>query len=429
MLICELMKKKKFNLFSLPEYFLKLYKSLPLQGPVACFVKKKDLYVFSKVFYCRTYEFSFLPRFLLFILSSLLWYVKGNLSIFSNLLRKARSVKTKHGISVLKQAKDLIYFAFVYSIDPGKYYNYWFYNKQILAGKTFMANTHISPILGFLSRSGMHFIINDKYEFWCKIHNLVNKVPEILALVTRYDFVFTNSSGNLPSTDLFFKPANGSGGRNCYVINYLGNSQYQIGSSEIAYDEQNLKLLLKSIAKNERYILQYKIVNHPSINRLSNHGLSTCRIITFISSSNEVCFLFALFMMPVFESITSNTIGIGSAVDLDTGRLSPAISVNEPLEKIHIHPQGKGRITDSVLPFWKESKNICKKAHSLLMDLPFIGWDVALSPDGPVLLEGNICWDVEGWQFTHNDHTNQDQLIPLLEFHLKKQLTPRAKHI
>ncbi len=46
------------------------------------------------------------------------------------------------------------------------------------------------------------------------------------------------------------------------------------------------------------------------------------------------------------------------------------------------------------MPHWEETKVIALKAHSGSAAV-FVGWDIAVTPDGPVLLEGNSYPDVD----------------------------------
>ena len=46
------------------------------------------------------------------------------------------------------------------------------------------------------------------------------------------------------------------------------------------------------------------------------------------------------------------------------------------------------------MPFWKEVLDLCSRAARIIPNLRSVGWDVALTPDGPVIVEGNPDWDL-----------------------------------
>ena len=64
------------------------------------------------------------------------------------------------------------------------------------------------------------------------------------------------------------------------------------------------------------------------------------------------------------------------------------------------HPFTSLVFEDYQIPFWKEANELVLSAHSFLPDIPTIGWDVAITPDGPILIEGNDNWEISGAQDT-----------------------------
>ena len=51
------------------------------------------------------------------------------------------------------------------------------------------------------------------------------------------------------------------------------------------------------------------------------------------------------------------------------------------------HPLTGGRIAGRVLPHWQEAVDLAIRAHAAFSEWAVIGWDIAWTPDGPVLLE------------------------------------------
>jgi hypothetical protein len=45
------------------------------------------------------------------------------------------------------------------------------------------------------------------------------------------------------------------------------------------------------------------------------------------------------------------------------------------------------------VPLWREARALAERASRLFLPMRTIGWDVAVTPDGPVLIEGNARWD------------------------------------
>jgi hypothetical protein len=47
-----------------------------------------------------------------------------------------------------------------------------------------------------------------------------------------------------------------------------------------------------------------------------------------------------------------------------------------------------------MLPDWEQTLTLSQTAHALFPGYVFLGWDIALTTQGPLLLEGNSGWDV-----------------------------------
>lgn len=53
------------------------------------------------------------------------------------------------------------------------------------------------------------------------------------------------------------------------------------------------------------------------------------------------------------------------------------------------HPITKAKLVGVQVPYWNEIKTMLIKAAQKIPQVAYVGWDVAITPDGPILIEGN----------------------------------------
>ena len=58
------------------------------------------------------------------------------------------------------------------------------------------------------------------------------------------------------------------------------------------------------------------------------------------------------------------------------------------------HPYSGIKFSEFTVPFWDEIKDLVVYAHKHLYNMYSAGWDVAITPYGPLLIEGNSRWDM-----------------------------------
>lgn len=83
--------------------------------------------------------------------------------------------------------------------------------------------------------------------------------------------------------------------------------------------------------------------------------------------------------------------GLLAPVDLETGVLEAALMATRFGEPPHAtHPDSGVQIAGQVLPKWQEIQDLAKEALAVFPHTRFAGFDIAVGPKGPVVLEINM---------------------------------------
>ena len=144
-------------------------------------------------------------------------------------------------------------------------------------------------------------------------------------------------------------------------------------------------------------ILEEIIVQVPELARLHSASLNTVRIAT-VNFGDRVKLLPPCFRMGKGGIIVDNASsgGIKAFVDLDTGKLTRVTDKQGNLYEEH--PDTHIPLIGFQIPKWQECKEFAKKLAMVIPSNRYTGWDVALTPKGWVMVEGNSSGELI-WQF------------------------------
>ena len=82
--------------------------------------------------------------------------------------------------------------------------------------------------------------------------------------------------------------------------------------------------------------------------------------------------------------------GVGYPVNIEHGLIETfGIQVDNMLDPIYIHPGTDVVMVGQRIPYWKEIRDMVCEAAQVLPQLRYVGWDVAVTLQGPLLIEGN----------------------------------------
>jgi hypothetical protein len=118
--------------------------------------------------------------------------------------------------------------------------------------------------------------------------------------------------------------------------------------------------------------------------------------------------------------------GFASPIDIATGRVGPGIA-KDGFERVGAHPESGVRFEGMTLPFWDETLALVKRVAPFFYDLRTLGWDIAITNSGPMIIEANYLWGVDIVQRPQAEGLNQGRFRAWYERELKqgRVLPPR----
>lgn len=166
-------------------------------------------------------------------------------------------------------------------------------------------------------------------------------------------------------------------------------------------------------------IIEELIVQHDKLAELHKESANTLRVIT-IRYEDRVDVIHAYLRVGKGNSVIDNASagGVFGVVNIETGRIYAAC--DRWGNQFDVHPDSGKHLIDFEVPRWEEVKDLVKKAAQVLPKVHYVGWDVAVTNKGCVLIEGN---DKGRWSFQFAKQEGfRDEMNQILKELGKKQL-------
>ena len=217
------------------------------------------------------------------------------------------------------------------------------------------------------------------------------------------------------------KPVEGSLGDGFKIVTQTtGGFQDHNGTFYTASDFMRLLTTSSPVGM----LLQEVVENHPDITFFSGvSALQTVRIMNLVNSDGCIEILSAF-----FKTITQKNIVTDTHIDHLKGNLEVLIDPADGSlgRACYLDGDGKGIIAvpnhpvsgipfeGFVIPYWAQARELAKEAARTALPVRTIGWDIALTPQGPCLIEGNIWWNPS------NQHLNMGHIAERMKCTIQK---------
>lgn len=182
--------------------------------------------------------------------------------------------------------------------------------------------------------------------------------------------------GPSASSQLVAKPADGCGGRG---VRLLG-----------AVDASGLKHQLESLlAENGRWIVEERIVQGDEMARWNADAVNTVRMNT-ITRGGKVLHYTPFILVGRKGSFVNNGAkgGLFASIDVRSGTIITD-GFDESGNRFAAHPDSGLTFCGWQVPRWDEVLSLTERMASRFPDVTYIGWDMALTPEGWVCVEAN----------------------------------------
>lgn len=190
---------------------------------------------------------------------------------------------------------------------------------------------------------------------------------------------------------IFIKPVDGQGGYGIYIFNKKDGNFYS-ESNEIL-DKKFIDGIL-----SKDYIIQEALVQSEEISNIYDKSVNTFRIATENLNGNVRVVCATLRMGKDGRQVDNSAQdGLVVGINVYNGEFYSEASTEEGV-KYKKHPDSKFEFKNKKILRWNEIKKFAEDSARKLGQFTYLGWDIALTDEGPVAIEANLGFGIDHYQ-------------------------------
>ena len=288
---------------------------------------------------------------------------------YKNMIKIAKNISKKIKKNYILILFDMVRCGFKYQAGYYDYQEFEFYNLNKKQRETYLTRGKNNEIIKKFNEKSKFYIFDNKDEFYKTFNKFLKRKWMELDGNNKDEFVKFLKENKIA----IVKPVDGEGGKGVEKIVY---------TSDDACEELYNKLI-----NNNQTIVEQCITQNKELNNLYSKSVNSLRMFTFYRDG-ESHFLQAILK-----------IGNGGVVDnFSSGGMYTYLDENgvvyvEAIDRLdniyNEHPISKCPIVGFKVPMFKEAVELVKEAAKVVPEIGYVGWDVAIGENEPIMIEGN----------------------------------------
>lgn len=196
------------------------------------------------------------------------------------------------------------------------------------------------------------------------------------------------------------KSAFGLGGKNIGLFRHVKGDTYCCQDQNYTIEQIYDEIVVQH--KYGKCVVQRVAENHPEIVRVTGSKTLQCfRIITLRNRGGDIVHYSLGFKLSARPDNDTDNFLLGTTgnlyclIDINTLQMSKAYDYDHDklrFVEVKTHPYTGENLIGWKIPYVEEAVHLAKKVHAGLSTLRALGWDIAISPEGPMVIEGNTLW-------------------------------------
>lgn len=304
-------------------------------------------------------------------------------------------VQERTGKSKIYILFDILVCAVKYGAGYNDYIIFAFYDMNAAQRKTYVTRMINKRIISMLNDQNYSYIFDEKNIFDARFEKYLGREFRDLQKTNFADFKSFMEGKEV----IFAKPNIGESGKG---IERLKTADFA-----------DLDEMYRYIHDKEKNfgVIEELLVQHEDMSTLYPLAINALRIVTMVVNGKAQC-VYVVCKMGNEGKFVDNmeNSGLCCPVDIETGKIA-AVAHTSKLIVYDKHPYTGVELVGYQLPYIKEAIELCQQAALEVNEIKYVGWDVCITPDGPVIIEGNDYPGYDFWQLPEQT-PNKIGLLP-----------------
>ncbi len=246
-----------------------------------------------------------------------------------------------------------------------------FFNLNKAQRETYVTRGINNTISKLMNQKGYYDIFYNKHILYDRFKKFINRDWLYVPKGTKEDFVNFMEKKDV----VIIKPSDATCG---------------VGVDKLyKKDFKDISEMYDYVMKQDNSIVEDVIEQNEFINQINGNSVNTLRIVT-IFSEGESHIIYAFIRIGNSDRPVDNINagGMCAPINIETGVIEH-VGYDKDRITYEKHPKTGFPIKGTKIPLWEECKQMALDCAKVIPEMGYLGWDVAVTPTGPVLVEGN----------------------------------------
>lgn len=286
---------------------------------------------------------------------------------YKNMFKIAKKISKKINKNYLVILVDMVICGIKYQAGYYDYQEFEFYNLNNKERELYLTRGKNNEIVRVYNDKSKFHIFENKDEFYTTFDKFIKRKWIKVDEATKEEFINFFKENQ----EIVIKPIDGEGGK---------------GVEKLKYSEEVVNSVYEKI-KDKKYIVEQCIKQNEKLNKLYDKSVNSLRMFTFYKEG-QVYFLQAVLKIGnggVVDNFSSG--GMYTYVNEEGYVFVEAIDQNDNI--FYEHPISKTQIVGFKVPMFEEAVKLVQEAAKVVPEIRYVGWDVAIGENEPIIIEGN----------------------------------------